>query len=77
MDELQGGASFVIMSGQDESSREIGELVITEETLSDEDLMMLSATLSNIAKMILIELGLVEEDERDPDFHVLDKTQFH
>ncbi len=74
MDTFDGGSSFLIMSSSDEDAREIGELVINEDPLSDEDLMYLAGTLSAISKMILVELGLVEEEDLDPDFKIDKKS---
>ena len=77
MESFDGGSAFVIMSGPDEDAREIGELIINEDPLSDEDLMRLAGTLSAIAKMIIVELGLADEDTLDPDFHIDKKSSLH
>jgi hypothetical protein len=74
METFDGGSSFVIMSGPEEDAREIGELAITEDPLSDEDLVRLAGTLSAISKMILVELGMLKEEDMDPDFQI-DKTK--
>lgn len=67
--------TFTIQDGPD--GKEIAELTIIEPELTDEEIMSLAGTLTAIARMMLIELGIMEEDELAEKYKLETKKKLH
>lgn len=71
------GGVFLIRSGPGEDAKDIAELTVVAEDMSDEEIMALAGTLSSLAKMMLIELGIMDETDLDPAYSLETKHKLH